>query len=97
VHCLGDTKVGTGPVRNVAKTPLAGGQWIKGQKHKFDLAIVNNQLAPGVPVAGPLKLFPTGRRLEWVHPAGAPEIRRPESGGNRIDSAPYAPAAKENA
>jgi len=44
-------------VKNVAKTPMVGGQWVKGQKHRFDLAIVNNQLAPNVPLSGPLKLI----------------------------------------
>ena len=28
-----------------------------GQTHRFDLAIVNNQLAPSVPLSGPLKLI----------------------------------------
>ncbi len=54
---VGKVAWGSGPVRNVAKTPLVGGQWVKGQKHKFDLAIVSNQLAPGVPLSGPLKLI----------------------------------------
>ncbi|MDW3685076.1 LLM class flavin-dependent oxidoreductase [Cupriavidus sp. CV2] len=40
-----------------------------------------------------LKAKATGRRLEWVHPAGAPKLRHPESGGNHIDSATYAPVA----
>lgn len=44
-----------GPVRNVAKTPLVGGQWVKGQKHMFDLMIVNNQTAPSIPTGGQLK------------------------------------------
>ncbi|WP_179400934.1 ABC transporter substrate-binding protein [Burkholderia guangdongensis] len=54
---VGRVAWGTGPVKNVAKTPLVGGQWVKGTKHRFDLAIVNNQLAPSVPLAGPLKLI----------------------------------------
>jgi len=54
---VGNVAWGTGPVKNVAKTPLAGGQWVKGQKHRFDLVIVNNQLAPAVPVGAPLKLI----------------------------------------
>jgi branched-chain amino acid transport system substrate-binding protein len=58
---VGHVAWGSGPVKNVAKTPLVGGQWrmaqTAGQKHRFDLAIVNNQLAPGVPVSGPLKLI----------------------------------------
>jgi branched-chain amino acid transport system substrate-binding protein len=58
---VGHVAWGSGPVKNVAKTPLVGGQWLKtqgaGQPHRFDLAIVNNQLAPGVPLSGPLKLI----------------------------------------
>jgi branched-chain amino acid transport system substrate-binding protein len=57
---VGHVAWGSGPVKNVAKTPLVGGQWVKaqaGQAHRFDLAIVNNQLAPGVPLTGPLKLI----------------------------------------
>ena len=54
---VGRVAWGGGPVKNVAKTPLVGGQWVKGQTHRFDLAIVNNQLAPNVPLSGPLKLI----------------------------------------
>ena len=58
---VGHVAWGSGPFKNVAKTPLVGGQWLKtqgaGQPHRFDLAIVNNQLAPGVPLSGPLKLI----------------------------------------
>lgn len=43
-----------GPVPNVAKTPLVGGQWRKstGGKYPFDLVIVSNSLAPRIPTAG---------------------------------------------
>ena len=43
-----------GPVPNVAKTPLVGGQWRKstGGKYPFDLVIVSNSLAPQIPTAG---------------------------------------------
>jgi len=44
-----------GPMKNVTKTPLVGGQWVKGQKHMFDLAIVNNQTAPQIPAGGKLR------------------------------------------
>jgi branched-chain amino acid transport system substrate-binding protein len=46
---------GKGPVKNVAKTPLVGGQWVKGKKYKFDLVIVDNRTASFIPVAGKLK------------------------------------------
>ena len=47
-----------GPVKNVAKTPLVGGQWVKGKKYKFDLVIVNNETAPNIPTGGKLKAIP---------------------------------------
>lgn len=48
---------GAGPMRNVSKTPLVGGQWIKGTKTKYELVIVNNQSAPAIPVGGSLRLL----------------------------------------
>jgi branched-chain amino acid transport system substrate-binding protein len=36
----------TNPVPNVATTPLAGGQWVKGTQYPFDLLIVSNAVAP---------------------------------------------------
>ncbi|HZR02768.1 MAG TPA: ABC transporter substrate-binding protein [Burkholderiales bacterium] len=52
---VGPIAWGKGPVKNVAKTPLVGGQWVKGKKSQFDLVIVNNQTAPNIPVGGKLK------------------------------------------
>jgi branched-chain amino acid transport system substrate-binding protein len=44
------------PFKNVAKTPLAGGQWRRGSgKHKYELVVVDNSQAPMVPVADKLK------------------------------------------
>jgi branched-chain amino acid transport system substrate-binding protein len=43
------------PVKNVAKTPLVGGQWIKGKKYPFDLIVVENVTAPNIPAQGTLK------------------------------------------
>jgi len=40
-----------GPVKNVCKTPLVSGQWVKGEKHKYELVVVDNKLAPEIPVA----------------------------------------------
>uniref|UniRef100_UPI003F493E4B ABC transporter substrate-binding protein n=1 Tax=Nonomuraea bangladeshensis TaxID=404385 RepID=UPI003F493E4B len=44
----------SGPVPNVAKTPLAGGQWRKatGTTHPYDLVIVSNAVDSTIPVAG---------------------------------------------
>ena len=41
-----------GPVPNVAKTPVVGGQWRTGTDFPFDLTIVSNKQAPNIPVAG---------------------------------------------
>jgi branched-chain amino acid transport system substrate-binding protein len=54
---VGNVSWGKGPVRNVTKTPLAGGQWVPGKKTKYELVVVDNQTAPNVPVAGKLKLL----------------------------------------
>jgi len=48
---------GAGPMRNVSKTPLVGGQWVKGTRSKYELVIVNNQTAPGIPVGGALRIL----------------------------------------
>jgi branched-chain amino acid transport system substrate-binding protein len=44
-----------GPVKNVAKTQVVMGQWVKGRKHKYDLIVVDNTSAKVVPVAAKLK------------------------------------------
>jgi branched-chain amino acid transport system substrate-binding protein len=54
---VGNVAWGKGPVKNVAKTPLVGGQWVKGKKFKYDLVIVNNETAPKIPTAAKLKLM----------------------------------------
>jgi branched-chain amino acid transport system substrate-binding protein len=43
-----------GPVKNVAKTPLVGGQWRRaaGGPYRYDLVITENVVAPMVPVGG---------------------------------------------
>lgn len=45
---------GQGPFKNVSKTPLVLGQWVKGTKNKVDLVIVNNEAAPSIPTGGKL-------------------------------------------
>jgi branched-chain amino acid transport system substrate-binding protein len=52
---VGPIKWSGQPVKNVAKTPLVGGQWRKGTKNKYDLVIVENSLASSIPVADKLK------------------------------------------
>jgi branched-chain amino acid transport system substrate-binding protein len=48
---------GQGPFRNVSKTPLVLGQWVKGSKHKYDLVIVNNEAAMTIIPNGKMKLI----------------------------------------
>ncbi|MDT0322873.1 ABC transporter substrate-binding protein [Streptomyces millisiae] len=43
-----------GPVPNVATVPLAGGQWQRGARHDYELAVVSNRRVPGVPVTAEL-------------------------------------------
>ena len=45
-----------GPVKNVSKTPLVGGQWQK-KGDKLELVITTNTLAPEIPVGGELVLL----------------------------------------
>jgi branched-chain amino acid transport system substrate-binding protein len=46
---------GPGPMKNVSKTPLVLGQWVKGTKRKYELVIVNNEAAKNIPTGGALK------------------------------------------
>ncbi|MDM0072503.1 ABC transporter substrate-binding protein [Variovorax sp. J31P207] len=48
---------GKGPFRNVSKTPLVLGQWTKGKRFKYELAIVNNESAKAIPTSGALQLM----------------------------------------
>lgn len=52
-----DTVVGpldftSGPVPNVAKTPLVGGQWRRTAEGRYELVVVSNKQHPGIPVGG---------------------------------------------
>jgi branched-chain amino acid transport system substrate-binding protein len=53
----GPVKWTGGPVKNVCRTPLVGGQWVKGTKYPYELAVVNNDTAKDIPVTGKLKLI----------------------------------------
>ncbi len=44
-----------GPVPNVTKTPLVGGQWGRGKDIPFDITIVSNRSAPNIPIGGKLR------------------------------------------
>jgi branched-chain amino acid transport system substrate-binding protein len=54
-----DTIVGrvswaAGPLPNIAKTPLVGGQWRRGSSFPFELAIVSNRAHPEIGLTGQL-------------------------------------------
>lgn len=46
------------PVKNVSKTPLVAGQWVKGRKYKYDLVVVNADTAKEIPVQATLAAMP---------------------------------------
>ena len=49
---------GAGPMKNVSKTPLVLGQWVKGSgKRRVELVIVNNETASSIPTGGKLALI----------------------------------------
>lgn len=45
---VGHIVFGKSPHANICKTPIFGGQWVKGEKYPFDLKIVDNALYPDV-------------------------------------------------
>jgi branched-chain amino acid transport system substrate-binding protein len=45
------------PFKNIAKTPLVGGQWGKGTAFPYELTIVSNKVHPEIPAAGKLRLI----------------------------------------
>ena len=52
---VGRVAWGSGPVKNVAKTPLVGGQWRLGGKWKYDLVLTFNGTAPMIPTTGKME------------------------------------------
>jgi branched-chain amino acid transport system substrate-binding protein len=52
---VGPIAWGAGPVKNVAKTPLVGGQWRLGGAFKYDLVITSNETAPNIPAGGDMQ------------------------------------------
>ena len=42
-------------VKNIAKTPLVGGQWRLKEGNKYDIVIVDNKTFPSIPVAGKME------------------------------------------
>ena len=52
---VGNVNWSAGPVPNVAKTPLVGGQWQTGTENPFDLVTTTNAAAPEIPTTGTLE------------------------------------------
>ncbi|MCB2051316.1 MAG: ABC transporter substrate-binding protein [Novosphingobium sp.] len=52
---VGPVNFASGPVPNVAKTPLVVGQWRKGGDFMYDLVIVENGAASNIPSAGTME------------------------------------------
>jgi branched-chain amino acid transport system substrate-binding protein len=48
-----------GPTPNVCKTPIVGGQWVRGLNNRYDLRIVDNSTGKLVPSEGKLQLIRT--------------------------------------
>ena len=54
---VGRVDFSRGPVPNVAKTPLVGGQWRKGGAFKYDITITANGDATEIPLAGDMQMI----------------------------------------
>jgi branched-chain amino acid transport system substrate-binding protein len=56
---VGKVEWGSGPVKNVAKTPLVGGQWrlTPDKAFKYDLLITDNSLAPSIPIGAKMAVM----------------------------------------
>jgi branched-chain amino acid transport system substrate-binding protein len=54
---FGPVAWGSGPVKNVAKTPLVGGQWrlSNGGPFMYDLVVTSNETFPDIPVGGEME------------------------------------------
>jgi len=53
---VGPINWANGPMKNITKTPMAGGQWQKNGDH-LELKIVNNKQNPNLPVTGSLQIL----------------------------------------
>jgi branched-chain amino acid transport system substrate-binding protein len=55
---IGPIDFATGPHKNVSTTPIFGGQWVKGDKWKYDLKIVDNTVNKLFEPEQKMKLMP---------------------------------------
>lgn len=52
---VGNVSWQNSPIKNIAKTPVVGGQWRLGGDFKYDMVITNNQSAPVIPLGGDMQ------------------------------------------
>ena len=52
---VGPVNFQTGPVPNVSKTPLVGGQWRLGGDFKYEMVVTANGHAPDIPTSGTME------------------------------------------
>jgi branched-chain amino acid transport system substrate-binding protein len=55
---IGPVDFSNGPHKNVSVTPIFGGQWVKGDKWKYDLKIVDNTVSKLIQPEAKLKFLP---------------------------------------
>lgn len=55
---VGPINFAKGPVPNVSTTPLVGGQWVKGDKFKYEIINVDNTGATNIPTVGKMMPIP---------------------------------------
>ncbi len=54
---VGPVAFGSGPVANVSKTPLVGGQWRlrQGERFPYEIIVTSNETAPSIPLGGDME------------------------------------------
>ena len=52
---VGNINWSTGPVPNVSKTPLVGGQWQTGEDYPFEMKILTNDTGLDIPITGTIE------------------------------------------
>ncbi len=52
---VGNINWSTGPVPNVSKTPLAGGQWQAGSDYPFEMVVATNTSGVDIPITGSIE------------------------------------------
>lgn len=58
VTIQGPVNFTNGPVKNVSRISLVGGQWKQGGKYKYDIDIVSNTTAKNIPTTAKIRVIP---------------------------------------